>query len=102
MTKLIYPNNGIYNYCRNDLENISSNLSNAIENCVFDIPNEFKYKAYLNNLNYLLSEYYKEINSINSKLRKTNDNYKILSDDLENDAKSLVAAKIKERDRMII
>lgn len=102
MSKLVYPSDGIYKYCKNNIEACSSNLSNAISDCSFDIPSDFTYKSYLSELASVLSEYQKEINSINLKLQKSNNRFETLESDLINNTQKMVTAKIKERDRMII
>lgn len=102
MTKLNYPSEGIYRYCRDDFELCISNLSKVISTCNLDVPANFTYKNYLNNLPSLLNEYYKEIDSINSKLQKSNKNYDNLSDALSTSTNRMESLKIKERDRMII
>lgn len=102
MSKLHYPNNGIYKYCSDNLETCSKNLSTAASNCTFDIPSGFGYTSYLNGLYSDINKYIKEINSINSKLQKTNNNFETLETDLTNDLKKLTGIKIKERDRMIV
>lgn len=102
MSKLVYPNNGIYNYCENDIYKITSNLTSAMQNSVFDIPSDFTYVSYLRSLDNELNNYIKEINSIDSKLKQTNDNYELLEETLEDSTKKLVSMKINERDRMIV
>lgn len=102
MSKLNYPSDGIYKYCRIDIEACSNNIKKAISNCYLDIPSDFAYRNYLRNLNNTLANYYKEINSINSKIKKVNATYETLSSNLSESVKNMVPTKIKDRDRMII
>ena len=102
MSKLTYPADGIYNYCRDNIESCVGNLSQAVSNSSLDVPSRFAYRNYLNSLYGVLSEYKKEIGSIKSKLKQSNDNFNALSDELEDSVKKMTVTKIKERDRMII
>lgn len=101
MSKFIYPKEGIYNCCKVYMENSSHNLSEAISNCNLDVPYDFAYKNSLDNLYYVLSDYYKEINNINSKLQQINNNYSLLSSDLIAETKKIESSKIRKRERMI-
>jgi len=94
--------NGIYRYCRDGIEKSLSDLSRVIPNCDFDIPSNFVYKDYLENLGSNINNLYKELNKINSKLKEINAEYVQLEDDLIDSVKSLETVKIKERDRMVI
>lgn len=102
MSKLVYPKDGIYNYCKSNLDSTTSSLSRAISNCNLDVPYGFVYKRYLNQLYDNLYKYYREINAINSKIKQIDNNYNALESDLVNEANKLVSEKIKKRDRMII
>lgn len=102
MSKLIYPSDGIYKYCRNYIDACSNNLSNAVNNCNLDVPSGFSYKNYLSSLSSELNDFYREINSIDSKLQKSNNNYDNLASDLSLTTKRMSILKIKDRDRMIV
>lgn len=102
MSKLFYPNDGIYKYCRNDIESCSNNLNDAYGNCNLDVPSNFCYKSYLNSLDSVIRNYCNEINNINSKLERTNNNYENLESDLCINTKKIETVKIKDRERMII
>ena len=101
MTKLSYPKDGIYRYCKHHAESCANNLSRAIDCCNFDMPNNFEHKGYLNGLSEKLQSYNTRIKNINSKLEKSNSNIKILSSDLLSSVNKMVSVKIVERDRMI-
>ena len=101
MTKLIYPNDGIYNCCGSEAEQCSSYLSRAISNCNFDIPADFDYKNYLSGLGEKLRGYRTEINEVRSTLKVTDRNFRALSDRSEDNASRLPASKIGKRDRLI-
>ena len=102
MTKLVYPENGIYKECRDNLESCSNNLSKTKGNCSFSIPSGFSYSGYLSGLGQVINKYLKESKSINYKLKETNDRFQDLSDDLEENTKKIVPIKVKERERMIV
>lgn len=102
MSKLLYPNDGIYTYCKVHIESCANHLSQAISSCNFNIPEDFVYRNYLNNLDNVARDYYREISSINSRMLKTNNNFKTLSSDLKTNAKKMTTGKIKDRDRMIL
>ncbi len=101
MTKLNYPNDGVYKYCRQYSNSCANNLSRAMNSCSFDIPSDFTYRNYLYNLSGTFRQYYNQINNINERIQKSNDNIKILSSDLLNSVNKMTGIKIKERDRMI-
>lgn len=102
MSKLVYPNNGIYNCSRNDIETVIGDLSRIISNCNLDIPSNFAYRSYLANLDSTIREYYNEIKSINYRLQHSDNNYETLENDLISNTKRMSTIKITERDRMII
>lgn len=102
MSKLYYPSEGIYKYCRNDIEAGSNNLNNAYNNCNLDVPSDFSYKNYLDSLDSTIKSYCNELNNISSKLERTNSNYDNLESDLSSKAQKMVSVKIKDRERMIV
>ncbi len=102
MSKLEYPSEGIYGYCKDHLDSCTSDLSRAISSCNFDVPSGFQYYNYLNGLDNVIGDYYKEINSISSKMLKTHNNYEMLASDLEASIKKKNISKIKDRDRVIL
>ncbi len=101
MTKLVYSKNGVYKYCKHHINSCANNLSNAMNNCNFDIPSDFEYNNYLYNLDGVLRDYYNRANNLDSKLQKSNSNIDTLSSDLLSSAEKMTGMKIKERDRMI-
>lgn len=101
MTKLSYPKDGIYKYCKHYTNSCANNLSNAMNNCHFDIPNGFAYKGYLNGLGGKIRELYNRTNNLDSKLQSSNNNIDALSSDLLSSANKMTNIKIIERDRMI-
>ena len=101
MSKLIYPNDGIYRYCKNDAESCANTLLQAISDCNFDIPSGFVYKSHLSNLDNNIRSFYNEISNISSKILKIDHDYETLSSDLELSVKKMTVNKVKERDRMI-
>lgn len=102
MTKLTYPNDGIYKYCKDNIECCRNSLYKSISGISLDIPSSFAYKSYLRNLPNVLTNYYKEINNINSKLQSSNNNYEVLSSELSSAINKMILIKVKRRDRMII
>lgn len=102
MTKLIYPVNGIYPNCRDDIQGCTKKLSKAVANCNFDIPSDFPYKNYLRNLDNKLNKCLAEIDSISSKLKRTDSSFNMLSDNLTADASRITPIKVAKRDRMIV
>lgn len=102
MSRLIYPSGGIYNHCSSNISGCSNHLSHAVSNSSLDIPEDFTYRSYLYSLGNTLNSYLQEINSINIKLKRTNDNFETLSNDLEDQAHKLITTSIKERNRMIV
>lgn len=102
MTKLIYPVNGIYPNCRDDIQGCAKKLSKAVANCNFIIPADFSYKNYLRGLDDKLNRCLAEINSIGVKLKHTDASFSSLSDTLTANAGKITSTKITKRDRMIV
>ena len=102
MSKLSYPENGIYRYCQENLESCINNLSKAVSECSFNIPADFTYRNQLLSLRSDLGNLLKEAKSINYCLQKIDNNYERLSQELASGTKKMVAIKIKERERMIL
>lgn len=101
MTKLLYPKSGIYSSCKCHIDSCARNLSKAMNNCNFDIPNDFVYKNYLYNLGGKIREFYNQTNNLETKIHSSDNNLYNLSNDLLNDVKKMTDIKIIERDRMI-
>lgn len=102
MSKLVYPNDGIYKYCRDDIDVLCRRLNKITLNCDFDVPSDFDYKDYLNRLGSIINGCYEEVKSINYKLQSSNEKFEKVEADSINDTKKMVVTKIKDRDRMIV
>ena len=102
MSKLCYSSDGIYKYCSDYIRSCSNDVSSALSFSVFSIPESFSYKKYLDDLNYIIGEYYSEINNIGSKIKEIDGNFDDLSLVLEDEVSKMSSIKIKDRDRMII
>lgn len=104
MSKLVYPKNGIYSYCRVPIENVRNNILHALNSSDLDVPYDFCYSNYLNSLESTIRNYLNEIDIINSKLKNVNNSFNDLEDALVNDVIKNLSndVKIKDRDRMIV
>ena len=102
MTKLVYPNDGIYNKCQANLEKCVSELLSAVNSITTYPPSEFSYRDYMVNLRNELRGYYRTMNYINRVLKRSDAIYQRASDYLESSASRMVAPEITDRDRMII
>lgn len=102
MTKFRYPSEGLYNPNRNSLDNGKSKIISASNSCSFDIPSSFAYKSYLNNLKGLINGLKEELDVIERLLKKNDNDYKVMSDEIHDDYKTMTTYDIKERERMII
>ena len=102
MSKLIYFNDGIYGYCKDYLINCENKLQNAISKSSFDVPNDFCYKSYINELDSLLISYREKIKYLNKKIFDIDENYNALSLSLVSNVNKMTISKIKDRDRMIV
>ncbi|MBR2753880.1 hypothetical protein IKD82_01825 [Candidatus Saccharibacteria bacterium] len=101
MSKLNYPTNGIHPLCNNNINSCIENLNNAISNCGFDIPADFPHRNNLQEISNTLSNYRQEANSINSKLKNTDNSFRNLSDQLTASAAKIAFPKVTKRERMI-
>ena len=102
MSRIVFPKDGIHPHCRDDLEECSRYLTKARVSCSFNIPSSFPYKNYLYNLDDKINEFRREIKSIDSKLKRIDNNFRILSDDLEISANKIDTPKLPKRNRMIV
>lgn len=101
MTKLTYPEDGIYKLTNSKIVDAKEHLSSAKKCCNFSVPSSFAYRTYLQNLDELLDDYEKQMNLVLEKVKKVSENYELLETDLENDAKTIERTKLKQRERLI-
>ena len=102
MSKLVYPNNGLYPRCKVNTTRCTELLSSAISDCAFDIPSDFPQKSYLAGLSNTLSGYRNESSSIDQMIKSIDNSYVNLSDSLSSSEKRLSATKIIKRTRMVV
>lgn len=102
MSKINFPQEGIYGYCRDNLDEAISNIYSALSNSTFDIPSNFNNAGYMRELNSLLNKCYSEISSINLIIQTIDQKFTEMSDILEQDAKKMESIKIQERERLIL
>ena len=102
MTKLVYPNEGIYAKCQPSLEKCVSDLLTAVNSMRSSCPAEFQYRGYVMNRRNDLRGYYRTMNYINRVLKRSDSVYQRASDYLESSASRIVQPDIIERDRMIV
>lgn len=102
MTKLLYPEDGIYRLIKDEVYQLQEHLSNGLKYTDFNIPSSFYYKYYLNNLDNTLIAYKNELTSILEAAQKVNQNFEILEMDLNIKIKTLDNKKMQERERMIL
>ena len=101
MSRIDYPEDGIYNMCSGSINACRGDISASISESYFDIPEDFSYRSYLAGLNGTLNSFQSELNSIDSCLQHTNNSYRSLSSNLEEGARRIEVNKIPERDRLI-
>ena len=101
MSKLSYPSNGLLSYCNGNLESSRDNLSNARNNCSFDIPVDFPYRNYLSGLYDTLDSYVNELTNIKQVIMNVDKNFENLSTELTNDVNNMDKSIINVRDRLI-
>ena len=102
MMKLVYPEEGIYTYCKADSNTSYNSLKNAVSYTNnFEIPSDFTYNSYLYNLGSTLYKYQNEISSLDAVLNTIDSDYESLAERLSTEANKLSVTKIKTRDRMI-
>lgn len=102
MTKLSYPKHGLSPHCQNKVAECAERLSNAANNCAFDIPSDFPHKGYLDGLGDRLRGYQNEANNIGAKITATDKSFQQLSDHLEARAGQIAPGKVVKRNRMIV
>lgn len=102
MTKLIYPDVGIYNVTKSECSDSVSNLTKACNYIDYNCPRNFSYKEYMNNLKNVMCNYKKEIDSISNVIMESDKSFSNLEADNLQRIKSMDDFKFSERDRMII
>ncbi len=101
MSKLIYPTGGLYGATNLYASQCSQNLTQGMNNCSFDIPEDFHYANYINGLHGVIHGYVKEINDIKSKIRETDTKLDNLETGLIKGISALPGTLIEERDQLI-
>lgn len=104
MTKLVYPDEGIYILTKDKAAPCITNLNNGSNSSDFSVPYGFGNRNYLYGLRATLTSYKREFEQINDSIKKVDNNIENLSTDLYNEAKSLLNYENnpeKEREKYI-
>ena len=101
MTKIYYPENGIFKEYGDKQKLATNHLSKTANYTNYTIPSDFVYKNYLNELPELLNNLKKESNDIYNKMYKISNDYGELEKTLIENIKVIEDFEIKRRDRMI-
>ncbi|NLC48225.1 MAG: hypothetical protein GX758_02575 [Tenericutes bacterium] len=101
MTKIVYPNDGLYSKLKDDLELSLSHIKTAYS-IDYIVPGSFSGASYLQKLPSVIEGYYKEMKSISNKVQNTSNKIKNMEDDLLLNVKNTEGIVIKDRDRLII
>ena len=101
MSKLTYPLNGLLTSCRGEIEECDKQLREAATSCVFDVPLDFPYRSYLNELNFNISKYRSELDALRYKMQSLDKSYASLSAELEHSASKIVVSEIKPREGIV-
>ncbi|MBR2708862.1 hypothetical protein IKE98_00825 [Candidatus Saccharibacteria bacterium] len=94
MTKLVYPSNGICPQCKSNLNDCKNDLSSAANYAIFDVPEDFPYKEFLDNLHTLLTNLSTGCENLKNKLKAIDTCYETLSETFETNTSRLTTTKI--------
>lgn len=101
MTKLNYPQEGIYNVIKDNVYETKADLANAKKYCSFNIPYSFRYRSYLQNLDDLLLKYEKQMDQVLEKAKKVSQSYENLEIELNTSVRNIENPKLKAREKII-
>lgn len=100
--KLVYPSSKLYDLIISDFESGLDESNHLLLNSNLDIPADFKYKNYLNNLINNLENWNREFNDIRDASFIISADYdKFFSDKLLSISKIDTNSVVKSRDRLI-
>lgn len=102
MTKLVFPSEGIKKNIKPNIDSTINYLNSASASAYFDIPSDFGYYNYLQDLKNTINSYKRESENILDISSKVDTNFDNLENDLKKDAQLLPTNKMSARDRMII
>lgn len=102
MTKLVFPSEGIKKSIKPNIDSTINYLNGASSSAYMDVPTDFSYYNYLQNLKNTINSYKKESENILDISSKVDTNYENLDNDLKKDAQLLPTNKMSARDRMIV
>jgi hypothetical protein len=101
MTKVSYPFAGLLSSTTPYFTKTNQHLTNAINNCSFDVPSGFSYAGFVNGLSGEISDFAKEIKDIKAKTKVTDVMYDNLENKLVESTKVLPSNILEPRDRLI-
>ena len=101
MTKFKYPITGLYGPCKIYIDGASSKIKSAVNASNLSVPLTFSHRNYLNGLKSSLSSLGMEMDVISRLLRKADNSYKLMSQEIESNMSKMEFKNIKERERMI-
>lgn len=102
MTKLVFPSEGIKKNIKPNIDSTINYLNSASASAYFDIPSDFGYYNYLQDLKNTINSYKKESENILDISSKVDTNFDNLENELKKDAQLLPTNKMSARDRMIV
>ena len=98
--KLVYPENGLYELVKSDLEEVRNLLSN-VSNVYFSVPYDFSEYGELMNLKDQIRSYQREIDSLLDKASLVTSEYRQLEEDLKSRTAMLDSQLVTARERTI-
>ena len=102
MTKLVFPSEGIKKNIKPNIDSTINYLNSASASAYFDIPSDFGYYNYLQDLKNTINSYKREAENILDISSKVDTNFDNLENELKKDAQLLPTNKMSARDRMIV
>ena len=98
--KLVYPENGLYELVKSDLEEVRNSLGNAA-NVYYSVPYDFYEYDELMNLRDQLYSYQRKIDSLLDQASLVSSEYRELDENLKTQAAILDSQIVTKRERSI-
>ena len=98
--RLIYPENGLYQLVKNDLENVKSLLS-GVANISFSVPDSFNESGGLMELSSTIQSFQRKVDSLLDRASQVTNLYRDLDEELKGNTAILDSQIVTKRERLI-
>lgn len=101
MSKIVYPENGLYDLVDDSINDCINGLNDAVGRCTYSIPSNFSHLNYVKTLPGLLNGYISDAKAILASAKSCDNDFKFAGESIEAIIKETSVTLIDERDRLV-